>query len=364
MIQVLIIDDERPALRGLEALLRNYPDIEVAGMYTDPLEGIHMVGELSPDTVFLDVNMPQLNGIDAASAILDKNPQTRIVFVTAYDEYALEAFELYALDYLLKPVGPARLQKTIERLRRYQTDRGIKDTRKNTLQVRCFGSFEIGYSGREPIKWRTEKTKELFAYLLQQRRRDISKDTIIDALWQDDEYDKALRQLYNGVYYIRRALVEYGIDGDTLRIDGNYRLHLGTVDWDVDRFCALYQRKEDRMAALAEMEALYLGDYLAGAHYNWAFTERERLLTMYIHGVVELSKLYVAKERSTDAASILLKAYHANPYEEDVTESLLSLYRGTGNKTAALRHFQRYQRLLRTEMNISPDERIRRLAEW
>jgi len=84
MIKAVLVDDERPALRGLEHLLKSYPEISISGMYTNPLKAIDEIGQLKPEIVFLDINMPQLKGIDAASRILDSRPDTDIVFVTAF----------------------------------------------------------------------------------------------------------------------------------------------------------------------------------------------------------------------------------------------------------------------------------------
>ena len=173
MIRVVLIDDEKPALRELDYLLGGRDDIEVAGMYTDPFKGMEAIAELKPQAVFLDIHMPQLMGTDLASMILDRSPDTHIVFVTAYDQYAVEAFELYALDYILKPVTQARLQKTINRLREKA---GSCDISGKRLVIRCLGAFHIGWEGEEPIKWRTEKTRELFAFLLHNRGRTVNQE--------------------------------------------------------------------------------------------------------------------------------------------------------------------------------------------
>jgi len=165
MITAVLVDDMRPALRELEFLLKKYPEISISGMYTDPLAAIEKIGEMKPQVVFLDINMPQLKGIDAGSRILDLSPETDIVFVTAYDQYAVEAFEVHAMDYLLKPVAEKRLEKTVVRLQKKFSKAKEKHSLK--LQIRCFGRFQMGWEGREPIKWRTEKARELFTFLLQ-----------------------------------------------------------------------------------------------------------------------------------------------------------------------------------------------------
>lgn len=362
MITAVLVDDMRPALRELEFLLKKYTEISIVGMYTDPLTAIEKIGELKPLVVFLDINMPQLRGIDAGSRILDLSPKTDIVFVTAYDQYAVEAFELHALDYLLKPVAEDRLKKTVARLQKKLPL--AKEQHSLKLQIRCFGRFQMGWEDREPIKWRTEKAKELFAFLLQNHSRNIARDELLDKLWPENNPDRALKQLYNGIYYIRKALEGYGIGSELISIDNNYNLKLGTMDWDVGRFCELLiKNREESPERIEEIEALYAGDYLESELYPWSDFERERLSKLYEQGILELSKKYIKEKKYDRAESILLKAYDKNPYSEDITELLLKLYMGTGNKTNAVRHFNTYSALMEKELGIMPDEMLRKLLK-
>ncbi len=116
-MKVLIIDDEPPAREELRRLLAAYDDIEIIGECANAIEGIAAVNRLSPDALFLDIRMPRITGLEML-AMLDPERRPRVVFLTAYEEHALEAFAEDAFDYLLKPVDPERLDKTIGRLRR------------------------------------------------------------------------------------------------------------------------------------------------------------------------------------------------------------------------------------------------------
>ncbi len=358
MITAVLVDDIRPALRELEFLLKKHPDISIAGMYTDPLKAIEKIGELKPQAVFLDINMPLLRGIDAGSRILDLSPETDIVFVTAYDQYAVEAFELNALDYLLKPISEDRLEKTVARLRQ-KSAFNIREKQSLKLQIRCFGRFWMGWEGQEPVKWRIEKAKEIFAFLLQNHGRNISRDELLDRLWPDDNTDRAVKQLYNGIYYIRKALENYAIGRDLINLDHCYNLRLGPVDWDVRRFCELLTKQPaNRYENLEEMEALYTDDYLAGEFYSWSDNETNRLANLFEQGVIMLSKKYLHEQEYDKAEGVLLKAYAKNPYSEKITELLLGLYMETDRKVSAARHFKAYSALLVKELGIVPDQRL------
>src|SRR6516165_10990471 len=112
-MRAIIIDDERLARSELKKLLTDYPEIEVVAEAANASEGIEKIENLNPDLVFLDIQMPGKTGFDLL-AELDRAPH--VIFTTAYDEYALKAFEVNALDYLMKPVEPKRLADALQKL--------------------------------------------------------------------------------------------------------------------------------------------------------------------------------------------------------------------------------------------------------
>jgi two-component system LytT family response regulator len=115
MIRTLIIDDEQPARERLRQLLGAHPDVEVVGEAGDGVEAAERIAELAPDLVLLDIQMPGASGLDVAASL--GKPRPAVIFCTAYDQYAVDAFELSALDYLLKPVNRARLASALDRVR-------------------------------------------------------------------------------------------------------------------------------------------------------------------------------------------------------------------------------------------------------
>lgn len=115
-IRALIADDERPARLMLATLLRAHDDIEVVGEAASGTEAVQLIEQLRPDVAFLDLVMPELDGVGVVLA-LEGSLLPLVVFVTAYEEYAVRAFELNAVDYLLKPVSPERLDQALSRIR-------------------------------------------------------------------------------------------------------------------------------------------------------------------------------------------------------------------------------------------------------
>ena len=118
-ITALIVDDEQPARDELAFLLKSFPDVEVVGQGKNGVEAVSLVRELNPHLVFLDVQMPGVDGFGVIKRLLEKKaPLPFFVFATAYDQYAVQAFEVNAIDYLLKPVAKPRLEKAILKVRR------------------------------------------------------------------------------------------------------------------------------------------------------------------------------------------------------------------------------------------------------
>lgn len=141
-MNVLIIDDERLAREELKSMLEKFDFLDIVGEATNPNEGIAKIKEHQPDLIFLDIQMPGMNGFEMLQK-LDEIP--KVIFVTAFDEFALKAFEINALDYLLKPIDPKRLQETMQKLQHpeedFTTKLGGSESRKEkvlTLGDRIF----------------------------------------------------------------------------------------------------------------------------------------------------------------------------------------------------------------------------------
>lgn len=135
MIRVLIADDEAPARARMRRLLAAHSEVEVCGEAATGASAIAEAERLKPDAIFLDIQMPEATGLEVAASL--KPPAPRIVFVTAYDQHAVEAFRLHAIDYLLKPVTPERLAESVRRLGEERRAQSLP--RVSRLLVKCGG---------------------------------------------------------------------------------------------------------------------------------------------------------------------------------------------------------------------------------
>ena len=117
VIRSVVVDDEKPARNELCFLLEQLDDVDIVGQASNGVDAMQVIREQKPDLVFLDIQMPGRTGFEVARELLLREFDTRVVFVTAFDQYAIEAFEVNAVDYLLKPVEAVRLAQTISRVR-------------------------------------------------------------------------------------------------------------------------------------------------------------------------------------------------------------------------------------------------------
>ncbi len=164
-LQAVLVDDEGLARDELMYLLEQIGGIDVVGQAGNGVEAIDIINDLRPDLVFLDVQMPGLTGFEVARRLLGPGSGPEIIFVTAYDQHAIEAFEVNAVDYLLKPVDPARLDVAIQRARRRI---GVEKREEEPAAHELVGNADAAVSGvsRDQL----EKIVELVA--ARQTRRD------------------------------------------------------------------------------------------------------------------------------------------------------------------------------------------------
>ncbi|RPI22542.1 MAG: DNA-binding response regulator [Acidobacteria bacterium] len=185
MIRTVLVDDEELARSRLKSLLKVYDDIEIVGEAADGEQAMEKIAELKPDLVFLDIQMPGCSGTEVAQAL--GSPEPRIIFCTAYDQYALEAFELSALDYLLKPVTRSRLSKAIERVR--QTG-SAQEARSADILAAKAHSYPARILARRAGRYRVIPQHEVYYFAFEEgltRVHTVDQDFLMDLTITDLE---------------------------------------------------------------------------------------------------------------------------------------------------------------------------------
>ncbi|MGC8502017.1 LytR/AlgR family response regulator transcription factor [Desulfurella sp.] len=141
MLKALIVEDEQPAIDELSYLLGLFNDIEIVGYAQNGIEGLKLAKNLKPNVVLIDINIPKINGLELLKML--ENQNIAIIFTTAYDNYAVEAFELNAIDYLLKPISASRLQKALEKAKNFVKKNELQNKKINKIPVEKKGKIYL-----------------------------------------------------------------------------------------------------------------------------------------------------------------------------------------------------------------------------
>lgn len=253
---IFIIDDEPIVLRASKEVVRRaVPDAELKAFESgdDALEYMQTTKEC-PDTVFCDIEMPGTNGLDFAIRLKQISPQSRIVFVTAYSEYALDAFRVHANGYILKPMNAMRVLEEIKQ----STEQKARNNETETLRIQCFGNFEVFWKGK-PLLFARRQTKELLAYLVDRKGALCTSGEIAAAMWEESNSQKnANTQLRILISDLRHTLANIGMEDLVIRQRGQVGIMADKLN------CDYYRMLKGDMDALNA----YHGEYMV--QYSWA----------------------------------------------------------------------------------------------
>lgn len=346
-MKVVLIDDEQLAIDIFAILLEDFKDVEVVGMYTNPYQAYEEIQNLEVDVAFLDMEMGDVHGLQFAEVLMMKFPKIEVVFVTAHAEYALEAFEVAAIDYLLKPVKPERLKKAMIKLRgKIKMDshnRSVTAEGEKQLVARLMGSFRLLDVNDEEVKWRTRKVKELFIYLWHHRGRASYRSRILEELWGDLPTEKASVLMHTTVYQLRKKLKELGIENSISLINEAYLLNV-SVQSDYLKLKHMLETIELRHSTIAKLIDLYEGDYLEEESYHWAQPAQEKIKRTFLrHLEVYLTSIIDDKEQSHYIEMCLDKMIQLEPLNERYIHILLNHYAEVQKKERMITVFHQFK---------------------
>ena len=280
MLTIIVVEDEMLLLQETIDMLCELPNIRVEAAFASSVQALAaMNAGLRADAIFLDINMPEISGIDLAECIAENWPRTNIVFLTAYDEYAIKAFDIGAYDYILKPLRSARLKKTINDL----LERRKKNTPRlpsATWQVNFFGRFCI-MADAELLVWRGKSVEEVIAYLLVHSPQRFSKEELISQFWPELDYKSGKTNLQVVVSRFRQVLA----DCESIKIHSDknwYWIETSGLLTDVQRFEELVAIGAS-ISGLEKLELrkIYNDGYLAENGWMWAYERAAQLDVQY-----------------------------------------------------------------------------------
>lgn len=271
MMLIFIIDDEPAMLASAERAVRAAaPAAEILTFRRaqTALDAITQENR-KPDVVFTDIRMPGLSGLDLAVRVRGACPSAKIVFVTGYDEYALDAFRIHAHGYILKPLDPERVKEELDAL---ASDAASPDSRPAAgegLYVRCFGYFEVFWNG-SPLKFGRQQTKELLAYLVNREGDACTTGQIADTLWEDEVDEKALKNRVRVLIGdLRSTFKGIGMEHLLIRRSGWIAVNRALLD------CDFYRLLDGDMREVNNFDGSFM------QQYSWAELTAGRLYYHY-----------------------------------------------------------------------------------
>ena len=366
MFTAIAIDDEKKALDRFERVMLDEPRLYLAGRFTKAEDAISFAEQVKIDVAFVDIDMPGIDGLTLAERLLSMRPRLEIIFVTAYDQYAMAAFRLHAAGYLLKPIGLQELREQVDVLVRRRGDIMLND-QSVPLVVNCFGTFRCYPDGDEErlVQWRTTKTEELFALLINSLGGPLPREIIVDTLWPETDPEKAANRFRVTCTYLRNTLATSGYPDMLLRERDSYRLDLQRLRCDLFQLTALLPQSavNNNIDMLEKVGRLCAEPFLENKNYEWAIRPQRLYEQEYKRIQYHLADEYARHSVMPMVADALQAILNRDPCDERAVIGLIRHFLDSGQPENAYKIYKEYERQLMSELGLRPSPAIRELLK-
>ena len=262
-MRIACIDDESYALENFKYLCKDIDEIEEVVCFDNYIELLDHMRINGISLVFADINMPGISGLELIKYIKSIDENIEVVFVTGYDEYALEAFDVGAFGYILKPCSAEKIREILSKCRRMNIQR-----KQKRMEIKAFGRFDVFVDGKA-IYFSNKKAKELLALLVDRRGGIVTMEQAIDALWEDRAFDDSTKTLYRIAAKNLRDTLAKEDCAHVLRESRGQR-SLDMADVKCDYFDFINNPLENR--------ELFDGEYMSD--YSWGEFTLARILSL------------------------------------------------------------------------------------
>lgn len=249
-MRILCVDDEELVLNLVVFLCEQLPEVDEVKGFSDSLKAVDWLKENEVDLAILDIDMPKLNGINLAVKIKELHPDTKIIFLTGYSNYAVEAFKLHAQGYLMKPVSKEALYNEIQYAVSEKTPKAYPH-----IFARTFGDFDFFVDG-QAVRFSRSKSKELLAYLVDRGGSGVKRANAFAALYEDAPYDRKMQKQFDVIIRsLKDTLTENGVDEILDMKSGELRLNTDMIE------CDLYNLLKGDVDAINSFRGEYMNAY-------------------------------------------------------------------------------------------------------
>lgn len=371
MLNVITVDDELLNLTLLKKFLEEEGQVQVVAQFSDPLHLLDQAATINPDVAFVDIEMPVMNGLELAEKLLDLCPDTQVIFVTAYSQYAIEAFHVNALDYLLKPIEAQEIKRVIQKIantrsRQMTIDASQEPVCDQGCRIHTLGCFDVfSAHSKKPIRWLTSKVEELFAYLILHVGKDVSKEELCNVLWPESDYENGMMNLYSTVYRLRKTFANESIPLVISSGKYGYQVAMDACFLDykvIDELAEglkkqrLDTESESDIAGMMEAVNIYNGELFGVRSYLWSAAYGESLNRSYKVLSYRLIDAFLNLKRADAAENCLNKLLSHFPEEEKACMQLMTLYYECGDMKSVDRCRETYTKYLDETLNVEPSE--------
>lgn len=354
----MLIDDEKQSIDFLETLLPFFPHIHVVRKFTSIDEAMGRMELLSFDAIFLDIGTCGMQDFSSVQTFMMQFPTAEIIFLAEYPQFALNAFEVNAVDYLLKPVNLERLHQSIQRLEQRLFAKSAIDFVKKPLCIKTMGHFHLVSDGKQEVKWRTRKVKELFLYLWQHRDHPCSRMKILEDLWGDLSEERATALMHTTIYELRKCLKTIGISSPISFINEKYILNVDVYS-DLDVLLKAFSSSPATASVVERVLALYKGDYLEEESYHWAIQEQKKVKQLFLRYLQQFLDTTDVSMQSDYLVEVCLdKILQLDPYNEHVVSLLLDYYGGGQKMEKMVRLYDEFKRRWMEDLGLEMPKEV------
>lgn len=258
-MKTIVVDDEELSLKQFELECSQVPEIDLVGTFTNPLDALEYAYKNPVDFALLDIEMPQMKGIELAQKLKERRPDIIIIFVSAYSDYVIEALKIRSDYYVLKPYSQEDIVSALNRAKL------LARGQKKRVFLRTFGRFDV-FVDDQLVKFANSKSKELLALCTDHMGGEVSMEEAVDKLWPEKDYDSRVKALYRkAVIDVHKTLEEHNAGNIFCNFRGGCYLDENQVECDYFE----YLKDGERSGYLYEDEYMF--------DYSWAEETNARL---------------------------------------------------------------------------------------